>query len=106
MSTTVPFWQNGLPTKAGAERGTTQTAAMRRPHTGLLETITQTPSEETVLWTTGRFRVAMTLDNGQAAARIVDRSKFPIGCITCNPAWSRELGLSSFAFLGLGVTRG
>lgn len=73
MPATVPFWQNGLPAKAGVERGTPQTTAMRRPHTGLLGTITQTPSEETVLWTTGRFRVAVTLDNGQAAGRIVDR---------------------------------
>jgi len=79
MSATVPFWQNGLPTEAGSERGTTQTTAMRWPHPGLLDTITQTPSEETVPWTTGRFRVAVTLDNGQAAGakrRIVDCREF------------------------------
>jgi hypothetical protein len=63
----VSATSRGLPTGAAAEPGTTRTPAMRRPHSGVFDTITQTPSVETVLWTTGRFRVAMTPDNGQTA---------------------------------------
>ena len=65
MSATVRLRQSGFPTGAAAEPGTTRTQAMRRPHSGVLDTTTQTPSVETVLWTTGRFRVAATPDLGE-----------------------------------------
>jgi hypothetical protein len=75
MPATVQLQQSGSSTGAAAEPGTTLTTAMRRPHSGVLDTITRTPLK-TVLWTIGPFRVTAALDNGpssEAGKRIVDR---------------------------------
>jgi hypothetical protein len=67
MSATVRLRQSGFPTGAAAGPGTTRTQATRRPHSGVIDNTTRTPSVETVLWTTGRFRVAATPDLGEGS---------------------------------------
>jgi len=71
---------------------------MRRPHSGVLDTITQIPSVETVLWTMGPFRVAAILDNGQAARLGEGLWTVEIPNLL-NPVWSREYGLYKFRAL-------